>query len=241
MQDDEHGEVTPERTSPSGALSETPVLPVPPWLHQLSRTACAQGEDLWTGRGAADGVVARESAVLILFGPQLSATGERAGEQVTLIEKSSRLRRHAGQPAFPGGGREPEDRDLVDTALREAREEVGLFADGVRVLATLPRLHLDFSSYDVTPVLAWWERPGSVYARDLGEVARVVQAPVTELTDPRNRFRVRHPRGYVGPAFEVRDLVVWGFTGMILDRLLQVAGLEQPWDPQIVRDLPDTA
>lgn len=171
--------------------------------------------------------------MVILFGPR----EDGPGEQVVLIEKSATLRSHAGQAAFPGGGREDEDSDLLDTALREAWEEIGLDASGVRILAPLPSLHLAVSNYDVTPVLAWWEHPSPVYVRDRDEVARVVLVAVAELLDPTNRFRVRHPRGYIGPAFETQDLLVWGFTAMLLDRLLHLAGLEQPWDPMVIRTL----
>ena len=65
--------------------------------------------------------------------------------------------------------------------------------------------------------------------------------PVAELADPANRWMVRHPSGWTGPAFGVRDMVVWGFTAGLLDRLLAVAGWEQPWDTSRVEDLPPAA
>ena len=63
------------------------------------------------------------------------------------------------------------------------------------------------------------------------EVAQVHRVPVAELTDPANRVRVHHPSGYVGPGFEVRGMLVWGFTGGLLDRVLALGGWERPWDP----------
>ena len=80
------------------------------------------------------------------------------------------------------------------------------------------------SDFVVTPVLAWWERPTPVGPRDPAEVASVHRVSIAELVDPTNRFRVRHPSGFVGPAFGVRDLIVWGFTGGLLDRLIYLGG-----------------
>ena len=176
---------------------------------------------------------ARRSAVLILFGEGPD------GPDVLLIEKSAHLRRHAGQPAFPGGGADPGDDYPVGTALREAEEEAGVDPDGVRVLATLPELFLFPSDNLVVPVVAWWEDPSDVSAADPREVARVARVPLAELTDPANRFRVHHPSGFVGPAFGVADMVVWGFTAALLDAILDAAGLARPWDTGDVRPLPE--
>jgi 8-oxo-dGTP pyrophosphatase MutT (NUDIX family) len=174
---------------------------------------------------------ARRSAVLILFGEG------PAGPDVLLIEKAARLRTHAGQPAFPGGGVDPGEDYPVETALREAQEEAGVDPAGVRVLATLPELFLDRSDNLVVPVVAWWAEPNEVGVGDPREVARVARVPLAELTDPAHRFRVRHPSGYVGPAFGVAGMVVWGFTAGLLDAVLTAAGLTRPWDPTDVRPL----
>ena len=175
---------------------------------------------------------ARRSAVLILFGEGPD------GPDVLLIEKSAHLRRHAGQPAFPGGGADPGDDYPVGTALREAEEEAGIDPDGVRVLATLPELFLGPSDNLVVPVVAWWEDPRDVLVGDPHEVARVARVPLADLVDPANRFRIRHPSGFIGPAFGVADMVVWGFTAGLLDAILEAAGLARVWDQSDVRPLP---
>jgi 8-oxo-dGTP pyrophosphatase MutT (NUDIX family) len=175
---------------------------------------------------------ARRSAVLILFGEG------PGGADVLLIEKSPHLRSHAGQPAFPGGGADPGDDYPVGTALREAEEEAGVEPDGVRVVATLPELYLPPSDRLVVPVVAWWDDPREVTVGDPREVARVARVPLDELADPRNRFRIRHSSGYVGPAFGVADMVVWGFTAGLLDAILETTGLARPWDATDVRPLP---
>jgi hypothetical protein len=73
---------------------------------------------------------------------------------------------------------------------------------------------------------------------DPHEVARVARVPLAELTDPANRFRLRHPSGYIGPAFAVADMLVWGFTAGLLDAILEAAGLARAWDTRDVRPIP---
>jgi 8-oxo-dGTP pyrophosphatase MutT (NUDIX family) len=175
---------------------------------------------------------ARRSAVLILFGEG------PGGPDLLLIEKSPHLRSHAGQPAFPGGGVDPGDDYPVGTALREAEEEAGVDPDGVRVVATLPELYLPPSDRLVVPVVAWWDDPREVSVGDPREVARVARVPLADLADPAHRFRIRHSSGYVGPAFGVADMVVWGFTAGLLDAILEATGLARPWDATDVRPLP---
>lgn len=175
----------------------------------------------------------RESAVLILFGEDPTT-----GPDLLLIERSSHLRSHAGQPAFPGGAVDPEDDGPEATALREAVEETGLDPSGVDVLTSLPQLWLPPSGFVVTPVIAWWREPSTVSAVDKTEVASVVRVPIAELANPERRFRVHHPSGWIGPAFGVRDLLVWGFTAGLVDKLLMLGGWEQPWNHDDVRELP---
>ncbi len=183
----------------------------------------------------------RPSAVLVLFGedaPAYQSEGVVPGPDVLVLQRAARMRKHAGQPAFPGGASDPGDDGPAGTALREAREEVGLDASSVEVLATLPKLWIPVTGFVVTPVLAWWREPHPVRPVAHEEVARVERLPIAELTDPENRVRVRHPSGFIGPAFKVRDMLVWGFTAGVLTAMLQLAGWERPWDPDRVEELP---
>ena len=177
----------------------------------------------------------RESAVLILFADDGRGWD---GADVLLIERAHDMRSHAGQVAFPGGAVDPGDDGPVDAALREAVEETGLDRAGVQVLATLPALFLPPSGFVVTPVLGWWREPSAVGVVDPREVASVHRVPLAELLDPANRYRVSHPSGHVGPAFDAAGLLVWGFTAGLLDQLLRLAGWERAWDAADVRELP---
>lgn len=173
----------------------------------------------------------RASAVLILLGEG------PLGPDLLLTQRSATLSSHAGQPAFPGGAVDDADADVIDAALREAEEETGLDRAGVEVLGLLPDLYLPPSGFIVSPVLAWWRSPSPVHAVNLAEVESVHRVPLRDLVDPANRGRARHPRGYVGPAFSVEGMLVWGFTAGLIDRLLDLTGLAEPWDVDRYFDL----
>jgi 8-oxo-dGTP pyrophosphatase MutT (NUDIX family) len=174
----------------------------------------------------------RQSAVLILFGEGL------AGPDLLLVQRGPFLRRHAGQPAFPGGAVDAADGGPVTAALREAAEEALVDPAAVDVLAVLPELFISRSGFSVTPVLAWWRRPGPVGPGDPAEVTAVSRIPVADLANPANRLTVRYPTGQSGPAFRAGDMLIWGFTGLVLDRLLALGGWEVPWDADNVTGLP---
>lgn len=183
----------------------------------------------------------RPAAVLVLFGLRGGADGHGPESvDVLLVERAASLGHHPGQIAFPGGRLDPEDDGPVGAALREATEETGLDPAGVDVVGTLAGLPLAVSNHVVTPVLAWWEQPSPVGVVDHGECAAVFRVPVSELVDPENRRLARVTRGGVGldtPGFLVDGRIVWGFTGIVLDRVLTGLGWGTPWEPRLL-DIP---
>lgn len=219
----------PHALHPGGA-------PVPQWLTQT--VAKIEGVEpsyfsrfLPPPQGAG-----RRAGVLMLVGPGDCTPG---GEDIVLTERAHSMRSHAGQVAFPGGSIDPTDDGPVAAALREATEEVALDPTTVEVLTTYPELYMPHRDFGVTPVLGWWHSPHELAAESEDEVADVVHAPLRELADPACRFTVTHPSGYVGPAFEVDGLLVWGFTAGLLNTFLDLSGLAQPWDRQRREPLPE--
>ena len=196
----------------------------PPWLTPLTAALRdprpgAVGGVLRPGQGG------RAAAVLCLLGEGA------AGPEVLFVERAATLRTHAGQIAFPGGAADPDDVDLVDTALREAEEEVGVLRErrrGARPAAARPRRRQRVRRHRGRRLVA---RPHAGRRRRRparSRRSRVV--PVAELTDPAHRASVRHPSGYTGPAFEVAGHLIWGLTAHLLDGVLDLAGWQRPWD-----------
>jgi 8-oxo-dGTP pyrophosphatase MutT (NUDIX family) len=204
---------------------------LPGWLHPLvDSLAGVTFADLARFGPPEDGT-GRESAVLIALAETVDGPG------VLLLERAATMRTHAGQVAFPGGAADPGE-DPPATALREAAEEVDLDPVSVQVIATLPAVYLPPSGFVVRPVLAWWRDPHPVRAVAANEVAHVAVVAISELVDPANRFRVRHPSGVHGPGFEAGGLFVWGFTAGLLEAVLTLGGWTRDWDQTRVRDLP---
>ncbi len=204
-------------------MTEDSAAVFPHWLRTLQESLADNGERTWPVPVRAQ-APARAAAVLILLGEIGS------GPDLLFIERASTLRQHAGQIAFPGGAAESSDVDLAATAVREAEEETGLDPAGVQIIGTLPPAHVAVSGFNVTAVLGWWRRPSPVRAADPGEVASVHRIGVDELVNPDIRVTVRHPSGYVGPAFRVHDLLIWGLTAHLVDAVLELGGWQQPWD-----------
>ncbi len=204
----------------------------PQWLRDLAVAAAAMEVPRIVRPPASGG---RRSAVLVLFGDG------PAGPDLLFIQRNTGLRRHAGQPAFPGGKIEDTDDGPVGAALREAAEETGLDPAGVDVLTTMPELFITRSEFRVVPVLAWWRQPSAVRPVDIGEVAAVERIPLAVLADPGHRLRLRFPSGRTGPAFRVGEMLIWGFTALLTDQLLSIGGWERPWDSVTIHNLPEGA
>jgi len=217
------------------ALSERPAVRATRPAAVLVLFGSADAPDGPAGRGAAAGMVGP--------GAPLTSDGEAVDlttVEVLLIERAASLRHHPGQVAFPGGRLDPEDDGPVAAALREAAEETGLDPGGVDVVGTLGGLPLPVSDHVVTPVLAWWRIPSPVGVVDVGESSAVFRVTVADLLEPANRHLARVSRGgrsLDSPAFLVDDRLVWGFTGIVLDRVLDGLGWTVPWEPQVL-DIP---
>lgn len=209
-------------------------MTLPEWLEPVRLAAgTIEAEHLTRFVPPADADV-RRGAVLMLFGD-----GD-AGAELLLTERAHDMRSHPGQVSFPGGSLDPGE-GVVEAALREAEEEVGVEPSSVEVFGFLPELWLPPSNFAVTPVLGWWREPGEVTVVSRAEVHAIHHAPIAELLDPEHRITVRHPNGYTSPGFLIgpdKDVILWGFTGGIIARLFDYLGWTRPWDDARVRELP---
>mgnify|MGYP006300263907 CR=1 FL=1 len=139
-------------------------------------------------------------------------------------KRADHLGEHPGQMSFPGGGREPSDDTLFDTAVREAREEIGLDRSEVGLVGQLDDIRT-VTRYSVTPFVA--EVPDRGYRPDEREVAEVVVLPVDGLTDDANYESELRDHPHYGEIlihfFHVNGYTVWGATARILVQLLELA------------------
>lgn len=161
---------------------------------------------------------ARPAAVLVLLFPDAHGMA-----RLVLTERADRGGHHSGEVSFPGGRAEPEDADLVATALREAAEEVGLdpAQAGVRVLGELPVQWIPVSNFVITPVVAVAARRPAMVAQPT-EVAAILEPPVAAfLPDGELRWVEREIRGWDlrYAAYPVDGLNVWGMTARVLGGL----------------------
>lgn len=136
---------------------------------------------------------------------------------VMLTKRSSALKHHPGQIAFPGGKQDDGDADVIAAALREAHEEIGLPDGAARVVGTLPS-HETVTSFCVTPVVAMIDQPFNV-TPEPGEVEEAFSTPFSHLLDPDNYLiESRRWRGTRRHFFTVPygPYYIWGATARIL-------------------------
>lgn len=171
------------------------------------------------GAALIPGPDARESGVLLLLYPLADK-----GTGLVLIQRSEDGGMHSGQIALPGGKREQEDKDIVQTALREAEEEVGLDTSSVEIVGLLSPLFINVSNFVVQPVIAFAsQRPELV--RSDHEVSRVLYTDIGYLFASRTEEKVQvrslgDNMFWKAPVYKLEDdSVVWGATAMILSEL----------------------
>jgi 8-oxo-dGTP pyrophosphatase MutT (NUDIX family) len=161
-----------------------------------------------------------DAAVLIPF------TQTDSGLQVVLTQRAASLRKHSGEMSFPGGRRDPEDHDLIATALRESHEEIALSPIDVQVYGSLMQMPT-VTGYEVTVYVGEFPWPYELIPNP-AEIDEIVLAPLHMLADPDiHRFEMREWDGNTFPIhfFDYGRTEIWGATGFMLDTLLHYLGL----------------
>jgi 8-oxo-dGTP pyrophosphatase MutT (NUDIX family) len=150
--------------------------------------------------------------------------------ELVFTERAAMLSRHAGEMSFPGGLQDPDDADLVVTALRETREEIGVDVASHAVLGALPPVHTYVSGILVTPFVAVVPELPALVVSD-AEIARVVRVPLRRLAGIEEQRELREENGMTwrGWWYVDGDTTVWGATGSMVHALLERVRTEAPW------------
>ncbi len=152
---------------------------------------------------------------------------------ILFIRRADHLTSHAGQVAFPGGGREPGDPDLIATALRETREEVGLDPARVEIAGFLDVQTTGNRRWAIVPVVGF-VRPGFALKLAQAEVAQSFEAPLGFLMDPDNHQRksaVWNGQTRSFYALPYKEWTIWGATAGIVRDLYEKTARPPPPKP----------
>jgi len=162
---------------------------------------------------------ARKGGVLILFYPNDHNT------LMPLILRPEYDGTHGGQVSFPGGKCEEIDDTVIDTALRESEEEIGIDRRDVTLIGKLSKLYIPPSNFSVEPIVAYTtKRPDFIL--DPFEVERLLELPVSKFIDPsyikRKQLKPRNGVILDTPYFHIDEYVIWGATAMMLGELIEM-------------------
>jgi 8-oxo-dGTP pyrophosphatase MutT (NUDIX family) len=165
----------------------------------------------------------RQAAGLLLFFPIDDFA------HLVLTVRAGTLERHGGQVSLPGGVVEPGE-SLEQAALREAHEEIGLNVGAVTTLGALTPIDIHVSGFRLHPIVGSMDERPALYASD-GEVARVLEIPISQLMDPRVvawQTVARDGEAIRVPAFHAEGAEIWGATAMVVSEFLTMLGWQGP-------------
>lgn len=170
----------------------------------------------------------KPAAVLLLLVP------ETGGLSILFTKRTSRVEHHKGEVSFPGGANDPDDPDLLSTALRETHEEIGVPPDLVHVLGTLPPAATR-SNFLIHPFVGALTRQ-VVYTPSSHEVEEVFCVPLHSLFDPRARreeHQSQNGQSITSYAYYHQAHRIWGATARVLtsflDALAPIQEKERLW------------
>ena len=161
---------------------------------------------------------ATKSAVLILI-------FEKNGDlYILLTKRSSELRKHGGQISFPGGKKDDDDVDLMQTALREVEEEIGLKSK-VEVIGKLTPILIPITNYIVHPFVAYIPKLPILYS-NIQEVDKILEVSLSDLKNKDNikygKFgKTSSGRLVEAPYYDIDGEKIWGATAMMISELLE--------------------
>ncbi len=161
---------------------------------------------------------ARKSAVLMML------YEKNNNAHIMFIVRTKGNNAHSGQISFPGGKCEEFDRNLTDTALREANEEIGINTKNIEVIGQLSSILIPVSNFIVYPIVAY--HTGNLELKiNKSEVSELLEVPVSQLLDSKNkRISKVEAQGKIidAPAFVIQDKIIWGATAMIINEFINI-------------------
>lgn len=168
---------------------------------------------------------AKEASVLALFYPN-----KNGQTQLVFILRKTYKGVHSAQVAFPGGKPEPVDNSLLEAALRETEEEIGVPANRVKVLRALSQVYIPPSNFYVQPFLGITEFTPK-FIKQENEVETIIEVGLDQILDNRNvktqKVKASYSADVEVPAFVFKGYVVWGATAMMLSEIKDM--LKQLW------------
>lgn len=170
----------------------------------------------WRDLDKIEGRNPKHAAVMAVFYPKEELT------HLLLILRKSYQGVHSNQIGFPGGKVEKTDADLMETALRETQEEVGIKSDSIEVLKKLTRLYIPPSNFWVQPFVGLLPNPDS-FSKQETEVEALVEVSLTDILDESKLIQQKLSTSYAQdievPAFKLNGHLVWGATAMMLNEI----------------------
>lgn len=147
-----------------------------------------------------------------------------AGPHIIFQKRTDSVRDHKGQISFPGGATDPEDESVLQTALRETHEEIGVDPSDIEVFGQLDDM-ATISNFLVTPFVGWLQRYPYDWKFSDHEVAYLLEVPLAHLRDPRNLVpdrRVINGREYEFQSYQFGNDLIWGATARMLGNFLDI-------------------
>ncbi len=132
---------------------------------------------------------------------------------------------HSDQIGFPGGKMERQDKDIMETALRETHEEVGALPKNIEVVRALTKVFIPPSNFEVQPFIGLYRKEHPFVPQEV-EVEALIEVPVADFMDDRNLITQKLTTSYANdlevPAFRLKGYTVWGATAMMLSEIREI-------------------
>ena len=150
---------------------------------------------------------------------------QREGQyHILFTQRTERVKEHKGQISFPGGARQDGDKTLLDTALRESAEEIGLAPDQVKILGELDDTITEVTDYIISPFVGLIPWPYE-FKVDGWETEAIIEAPVSALMNKdclREETEIKDGRAVSSYFYHYGGKVIWGATARILHKFLDI-------------------